>query len=98
MKVIVTSKNPVKIRAVERAFSETLDPQVLDIVPVSVPSGVSDQPRSDTETRRGALNRVSAGQRVEPDADDWVGMEGGLERHDGEWLASAWMVISDRDG
>jgi inosine/xanthosine triphosphatase len=70
----------------------------MQFVPIDVPSGVSEQPASDEESRQGASNRVRNAQQARPDADFWVGMEGGLEWVAGEPLASAWMVISDAAG
>jgi len=96
--VVVTSRNPVKLQAVEQAFVHSFPGVELDIEPVSVPSGVSDQPMSDAETRQGARNRVAAGRSARPDADYWVGLEGGLEEIDGELMASAWMVIGGPGG
>ena len=64
---------------------------------VSVPSGVSNQPFSDQETYRGALNRVDRAVKLDPDADFWVGIEGGVEERDGELSAFAWIVIRSKD-
>jgi inosine/xanthosine triphosphatase len=98
IKVVVTSHNPVKRGAVETAFRNTFPGTPLQIESVAVPSGVSAQPMGDAETRQGARNRVLAGRQAQPDADYWVGLEGGLEEVDGELLASAWMVVGNRAG
>ena len=45
----------------------------------NVPSGVSDQPRSEQETLEGARNRARSAARGYPHADYWVGIEGGIE-------------------
>ena len=93
MKIVVASLNPVKISAVEEAFESQFADHVFEMIPVSVASGVSDQPMSDTETLNGARNRVIAAQDASPDADYWVGLEGGLDWFDGRLMAFAWMVI-----
>ena len=102
MNIMITSRNPAKIAAAEEAFRQVFadrDPSAeLSFHPVSVPSGVADQPLSDEETRRGAHQRIDAARKAQPDADFWVGMEGGLERIDGRWAASAWMVVCDHSG
>jgi inosine/xanthosine triphosphatase len=98
MKVVVASRNPAKRRAVEQAFEHVFPDRQADIVCVSVPSGVAEQPRSDGETRRGAQNRARAARDMVPDGTFWVGLEGGLEAVDGAWLASAWMVVLAADG
>jgi inosine/xanthosine triphosphatase len=48
---------------------------------------------SDEETLRGALNRVSNAMHARPQADYWIGMEGGIEVMDGELAAMAWIVV-----
>ena len=98
MKVVVASHNPVKIAAVKKAF-EIQFPGVETLVfPVNVESGVSDQPKSDEETRSGARNRVRNAMAEQPDANYWVGLEGGLESFDGINMASAWMAVGDAFG
>jgi inosine/xanthosine triphosphatase len=98
MIVVVASHNPAKLEAARRAFEAVFPEHELDVRPVRVPSGVKDQPDSDGETRRGAWNRVRAAREAQPGADAWVGLEGGLERIDGQWLASAWMVVLAANG
>ena len=60
---------------------------------VAVPSGVSDQPASDEETLRGAINRAANAAAARPDADYWAGIEGGVEARDGEMAGYAWIVV-----
>jgi inosine/xanthosine triphosphatase len=98
MKVIVASRNPVKLGAAEDAFAVVLPRETIRYEALEVPSGVAEQPRSDDETRRGARNRVQAARQLRPRAEYWVGLEGGLEHLDGRWLASAWMVIENARG
>ncbi len=100
MNVIVASNNPAKLRAVERAFRDVFEgrAQALMVRGVAVPSGVKDQPDSDTETRTGAWNRARAARAASPEADFWVGLEGGLEHIDDQWCGSAWMVVIAADG
>jgi len=93
MKIAVASRNPVKIDAAKHAF-ETLFPDVVvEIMSVDVGSGVSDQPNSDEETRRGARTRAMNANQAEPGAEFWVGMEGGIEIVDGQLMAFAWMAV-----
>jgi inosine/xanthosine triphosphatase len=98
MIVIVASHNPAKLDAAKRAFGAVFPGREIDVLPVRVASGVKDQPDSDDETRQGAWNRARSAREVQPEADAWVGLEGGLERIDGQWLASAWMVVLAADG
>lgn len=93
MNVIIASQNPVKIRAVRAAFQSQFPGRTSGFRSVDVPSGVAEQPMSDAESRRGARQRAANARAAHPGADYWVGLEGGLEAIDGQWLASAWMVV-----
>jgi inosine/xanthosine triphosphatase len=48
---------------------------------------------TDEETRQGAVNRVNNARDLQPEADFWVGLEGGLDVFDGCLMAFAWMAI-----
>lgn len=98
MRIIISSRNPVKIAASKAAFKWAFADVDQEFIPVSVHSGVSEQPASDEESRKGANNRVTNARQQYPDADFWVGLEGGLEWIDGEPLASAWMVVVNGSG
>jgi len=60
---------------------------------VSVPSNVSDQPLSNEETFQGAFNRAANARSIYPDAEYWVGIEGGISRNTTDMEAFAWVVI-----
>lgn len=96
--VIVASGNPVKRRAVAQGFDRLFPDADFAFETMAVPSGVDDQPRTDDETRRGARQRSEAAARTRPDADFWVGVEGGIEDGWGdgrdEMHAFAWIVVA----
>ena len=94
-KVYIASRNPVKIQATQSAFRQTFPNLDFNFEGVSAPSGVSDQPMTDSETLHGAQNRVDYIQSNFPDADYWVGIEGGIERMEEDMGAFAWVVIHD---
>ncbi|KYK57353.1 NTPase [Drechmeria coniospora] len=79
--VVISSKNPVKIAAARDGFSRIFPGTTFDVRAISVPSGVPDQPFSDDETFRGALNRANRARDDLPNADYWVGIEGGVHVH-----------------
>lgn len=97
-KIIISSKNPVKIQSALLAFQEMFPEQEFETEGIAVPSGVSDQPMSDEETLRGALTRIENASRERPGADFWVGMEGGNEDKEGKMEGFAWMVVKGKDG
>lgn len=97
-KIIVASKNPVKINAALSGFRKMFPQEVFEIEGVSVASGVSDQPMSDDETIRGARTRMENACAQHADADFWVGIEGGIEDAHNEMQAFAWIVVKSKDG
>jgi inosine/xanthosine triphosphatase len=75
MRIAVGSKNPAKINAVKGTFIDGS----FEIVSVDAESGVSEQPMSDEETIKGAVNRaIQAAERAE--ADIGIGLEGGVQQ------------------
>jgi inosine/xanthosine triphosphatase len=98
VKIVVASRNPVKIGATEQAFATLFPGATLEMLSADVDSGVSDQPKSDEETRVGSRNRAMAASDALPEADYWVGLEGGVEVIDEQLMAFAWMAIKGRNG
>ncbi len=98
MRIVISSHNPVKLAASKAAFAAVFPGTDMQFESLEVSSGVSEQPNSDEESRQGATNRVNNARRLQPDADFWVGLEGGLEWIEGEPIASAWMVVADASG
>jgi len=96
-KVIIASQNPVKINAVKIGFGRMFPNEKFKFKGVLVSSDVSDQPISDRETMVGALNRANNAYKIIKDADYWVGIEGGIEKSDGEMGVFAWVVIKSND-
>lgn len=92
-KVIVASKNPVKINSTREGFEKILIAQDFDFEGIDVPSGVADQPMTDDETLTGAKNRAINAKNQKPEADYWVGIEGGCDWTPDGLLAFAWVVV-----
>ncbi|HHY0467316.1 TPA: inosine/xanthosine triphosphatase [Vibrio parahaemolyticus] len=88
-KVVIASLNPAKINAVKSAFQSAFPQQAFEFVGISVPSEVADQPMTNEETHRGAVNRVKNAKWEMPTADFYVGLEAGIEGN----VTFAWMVI-----
>jgi len=96
--VIVASLNPVKISAVNEGFTRMFPDQTFTVSGVSTASGVPDQPFSDEETLRGARNRVNNARALYPEADYWVGVEGGVMNDSGLLQSFAWIVVEGQEG
>ncbi|WP_319781788.1 inosine/xanthosine triphosphatase [Oceanisphaera sp. IT1-181] len=82
LQVIVASLSPAKIEAARLALAQLLPESPLVVTGVAVKSGVAEQPMSDTETYQGARQRAFAAKTLLPEADLWIGMEGGVEFSD----------------
>jgi len=91
--IAVASTNPVKAQAALRGFQRMFPAETFSVLPISVPSGVSDQPMNSADTLQGALNRAAAVQALRPQADFWVGIEGGVEEDAGGLAAFAWVAV-----
>lgn len=92
-KIVVASTNPVKVRATLTGFQAMFPDETFVVETVNVPSGVADQPFSDTETLHGAIQRAERAYAARPQADYWVGIEGGVETIANELGVFAWIVI-----
>lgn len=96
-KVIIASKNQVKTNAVKNGFEKMFPYESFEFEGVSVSSGVNDQPMNNQETMTGAVNRAENAKKNFSSADYWVGIEGGVERKQGEMEAFSWVVIKSKE-
>lgn len=96
-RVVVGSRNPVKVGAVAAVLDRC--GCRAEVVGLDQPSGVPDQPFGDEETLAGARNRARGALLADPAADMAVGIEGGVVRDgDGGARVCAWAVVVDRAG
>lgn len=87
--VVPATKNPAKIQAILQAFETIFGTGSCHIDAVSVESGVPEQPIGDTQTLRGARQRVANARLAKPDADFWVAIEAGID----QGSTYSWVVI-----
>ena len=95
--VVVASTKPVKLESARQGFALVFSPRTVYVTGVGVESGVSDQPMTDADTLTGARNRADNAQIAQPQADFWVGIEGGIEEVAGALQAFAWVVVQSTD-
>lgn len=99
MKILVGSKNPVKIDAVREALSNYFGN--IEVTGIEVESGVSIQPAGD-ETFIGAKNRALNLKALDEsnniNADFFVGIEGGIAKEFNRWFAFGCICIVDKSG
>jgi inosine/xanthosine triphosphatase len=107
MHIFIGSTNPVKINAATGAASEQWPDVVVEGVKVA--TGVDEQPRSDEETKQGAINRARAvlaeGVKRHPELtatgnNDVLGMglEGGIVDDGAEMWTTVWAAVVDQGG
>nr|QNO56969.1 inosine/xanthosine triphosphatase [Methanosarcinales archaeon ANME-1 ERB7] len=96
MKVLVGSRNPVKVAATAEAFSKYFD--TVDVLGIRVNSNVPNQP-VDTETFVGARNRAFELTMINEarnfGAEFFVGIEGGIKKLYDRWFTFGVMCIMD---
>lgn len=109
MKVVVGSTNPTKINAAKMAFARVFPQETVEVIGVSVSSGIPSQPIGFYQTIQGSLNRAKAALNYVPDADFGVGEEGGMQEMPElptdslgkvqiPWLETGWCVVVDPEG
>lgn len=102
MHIFVGSTNPVKINAATSAAIEHWPDVVIEGIKVG--TGVDAQPRTDEETKQGAINRAKAvltkgleKQSIEGEVLG-MGLEGGIEDLGKEMWTTVWAAVVDREG
>jgi inosine/xanthosine triphosphatase len=91
--IVIASTNPVKMEAARQGFEKMFPGESFELRSIEAPSAVRDQPMSSLETQQGAHNRARAAAKAIPQADYWVGIEGGIEDLGEEMAAFAWVVV-----
>lgn len=91
MNIIIGSKNPTKIKAVEAIFSSPI------VISLDVPSNVAAQPFSDEETRQGAINRAMQCMKSTPGSMG-IGLEGGVMYVGNQLFLCNWGALVTEDG
>lgn len=93
--MVIGSKNDAKIAAVQEAFGLVYESAMVDAVQIDA---TPRQPMSDEQTLTGARQRAAGARATVPEADFWVGIEGGVEPMGDELMVIAWVVVMNRAG
>lgn len=94
--VVIGSKNRAKVSAVKDAFKRVFPRNIFIFKSLPVESGVSRQPLTEKETVKGAMNRIKGCKKIFPDADYWVGIEGGVQPTKDGLLLVEWVCVLDK--
>jgi inosine/xanthosine triphosphatase len=92
MRIIIGSKNPAKITAVQKAFGES----EFEFIAMDIASGVSEQPFSDDETITGATNRALHAL-IEGNGSIGIGLEGGVQETSHGLMLCNWGALASAD-
>lgn len=99
MKVLIGTNNNGKVKGAKQAFEKFYED--VEVVGVSVDSGVSDEPVND-EIYQGARNRVNNlveyAKNNNVEADFFIGVESGITNKLGKWCIIQIAVIKDKNG
>jgi len=91
----VGTKNKIKIDAVGSVVKDFYPDA--EVVGVDISSGVVSQPKTNTDTKNGAINRAKNALSTYSGASYGVGLESGVEfRDDGLW-SFGWVAIVDQN-
>ncbi|GIN88146.1 NTPase [Heyndrickxia sporothermodurans] len=94
MKIALGSTNPAKVQAVIEAFNK-IDRDV-SVISTQVSSEVNEQPFSDEETIKGAINRAKNAIKKE-NAEIGIGLEGGVTESPYGLTVCNWGALVDRE-
>lgn len=94
MKIILGSRNKDKIRVLKDALRDLrLKPEING---VDVDSGITNQPLDKDITLLGARNRAKNAKKLRPDADFWIGLEGGLHDYEEGYHLITYACLIDK--
>lgn len=94
IRVLVGSRNPVKIGAVRHAIAPLFPGRLIECEGIDAPSGVPDQPMTAAQTREGAVNRMEYCRR-QGEADFYVALEGGVDAFEDGPATFGYVAIAD---
>jgi inosine/xanthosine triphosphatase len=98
LNIAVASENPVKLEAARLGFEKAFPDFTIKVQGFAVITDVPAQPKGDRQTYQGATTRLEALKAQNPDADYWVGIEGGVQRSiTGVYDSFAWIVVQQEE-
>ncbi|HSW88271.1 MAG TPA: inosine/xanthosine triphosphatase [Candidatus Saccharimonadales bacterium] len=97
MKIVFTSKNAAKVRAV-RQFLKRIFGNNFELLCFQTEPNVSATPFSNEECLQGARNRIAFVKQLITDADFYIGAEGGVFPLGNTLMLGGWVVVEDKNG
>lgn len=94
--VAVGTENKAKLQAVESVFKTVFGDVIIE--GIAAKSGISEQPLTDEESIRGAINRADGALKQVQTAEYGVGLEGNVVETSGHMFLRGWVAIKNRSG
>jgi len=95
LKFVVTSENQQKLDGVNAALGKIIGSQAkFSLIGISTSSGVSEQPMTLEETKRGAINRIM-NCKIPEGIDYIISVESGVEREFDQYYSFTFCAISN---
>ncbi|HKY74136.1 MAG TPA: inosine/xanthosine triphosphatase [Patescibacteria group bacterium] len=94
MVIVVGTENQIKVKAVEMTAKELFGE--VEVLGINVSSGVSSQPRTDSETRKGARLRAERALQSIKVAQVGIGIEGGVHPTKNGLQNTVWVCVVER--
>ena len=96
-KIVLSSTNQAKRQAVSNVL-ESIFGHDFELVCDDVDSGVSATPFSANECMEGCKNRVFEIGKKHPEAQYWIGAEGGLQKFGEHYFLGGWVLVQNSHG
>jgi len=96
MKIIIGTENKAKIQAIKEVFNLVWTD--LEIIGEKFSSDVSDQPLTEEEGIKGAINRAKNAKIKYAEADFYIGMEGYVDTNEYGMFLAGIVAIIDKNG
>lgn len=95
-KIVIGSLNPDKIGILQKVLREINFK--MEVIGVKADSQVSSQPLDKDSTRKRAINRAHNARAAFPEADFWIGLEGGLHNYQKGYFLVSFACLLDKKG
>lgn len=96
MKIVISTENKAKVQAVTEVLSRAFGD--IELVSEKFSSDISEQPMTEEEGIKGAINRLENSREKYPDADYYIGMEGYVDSNEYGMFLAGTVVIDNKEG
>jgi non-canonical (house-cleaning) NTP pyrophosphatase len=99
LNIAVGTTSEHKLGFMKEVLNEIGIKSYVEVVPIKVPSKVSDQPITEKETKEGSINRAKAALKLVKQAECGLGIEAGYHKNkEGKYEIFCYASITDKEG